>query len=188
MMNHLLKTAAVVTALAGSGACGDDDDPMTGMDASTGDAMTNPDRMVTPDGMVPDGMVEDADVDAEVDAEVDAMVDAMPMALSFETDVYPILTASCGNGNNTGCHLETTNSNAGGLTFAPDPSAALMNLNRMANQCAVPLVDPGNETGSALFQKVNGTMCGTRMPRGRMALDTMDIDTIRDWIAGGAMP
>ena len=48
-------------------------------------------------------------------------------------------------------------------------------------------VVPGNAEESLLVHKLEGTQdCGSRMPRGRMALPTASIDLIKAWIEGGA--
>jgi hypothetical protein len=51
-------------------------------------------------------------------------------------------------------------------------------------------VAPGSPSTSYLINKLTGTgMCsGLRMPRNRAALGTADMDVIRGWISGGALP
>ena len=104
-------------------------------------------------------------------------------AVSFATDVQPILTAACAT---IGCHR------------APAPKGTLnlslgMAYGELVNvpstQCADrSLVAPGDVSGSYLVDKLLGVnLCfGTAMPKGASSLSDAQIALISDWICAGA--
>ena len=104
-------------------------------------------------------------------------------APSWSEDVYPIFMSRC-----AGCH-----GMSGGLSFGGGASAAydrLVNADATHNDCmpATDRVEPGSPDQSVLFLKISGTSCGGRMPAGGAPpLDAAQIETIRAWIAAGAM-
>ncbi|MEM9458103.1 MAG: hypothetical protein AAGF11_28265 [Myxococcota bacterium] len=109
-------------------------------------------------------------------------------AMSFETDVWPLLTPTCLGLPGT-CHSATS----GGLSM-PDPTDAYANLVGVPSTGA-PLVrvEPGCPDASYLLAKLNGTQnevggSGGRMPQGTSPLPQASLDTIEEWIVGGAQP
>ena len=91
---------------------------------------------------------------------------------------------------NCSCHLSA--SGAGGLVMR-DQATAYGNLVGTAAQ-AGGMCEPGTRVvagdaaGSVLYRTVSGeNLGGDRMPRGRAALPSADIQLIEGWIAAGAM-
>lgn len=100
-------------------------------------------------------------------------------------DVQAILTARCAV---AGCHIGATAKEGLNLS-AGNAYAELVNV--ATKQCggARTLVIPNNPNESYLVDKVRGVdLCGTskRMPPS-ISLSTADIQTISDWICGGAL-
>ncbi|MFN0134754.1 MAG: hypothetical protein ACKVS9_01405 [Phycisphaerae bacterium] len=106
-------------------------------------------------------------------------------AVLFETDIQPILTASC-----AGCH--------GGLPFAALLGAdidlrsgksfdSLLNQSSR-NAAGRVFVIPGDADNSYLIEKLteSNPQEGARMPLFRSALSQERIDLIRQWIEEGA--
>lgn len=54
------------------------------------------------------------------------------------------------------------------------------------DQSAVLLVKPGDAANSYVIMKIEGRGSGARMPLNRAPLDATDLNSIRDWINGGA--
>lgn len=163
--------------------------------APQADATTFPDAAEQPDAMTfPDaaGPVDSGEADAGMVA-MDAMSapDAMP---SMDASVAAPDWAAVYRGViSRGCSCHINGGQAGGLSYPnartpiADVRAALVRAaNSNCGGTATNVVTPGDPTASVLYQKVAGTVCGTRMPRGGAPLAQADIDLIRDWIAGGA--
>jgi len=122
------------------------------------------------------------DVGADVrDVGVDVRTDAGAATM---TAVQAIFTRAC-----VSCH-----GSSGGLNLSTAAMSRTNLVNRPAagGACAssgVIRVVPGNPTASLLYQKVAGTQtCGSAMPRNAPALSAADQNTIRSWIAAGALP
>lgn len=104
--------------------------------------------------------------------------------VSFANDVQPIFTTSCVN---AGCHP------GGGAPFSLQSGQSYGNLVGVA-QTSSPgcsslqfRVDPNSASNSVLYQRINGSSCGSRMPLGGGSLPTAEINRIRDWINQGAL-
>lgn len=109
-------------------------------------------------------------------------------AMSFEADVWPLLTPTCQGLPGT-CH----DAGSGGLTML-DAASAHANLVGVPSTGA-PLVrvEPGCPDASYLWAKINGTQNevgggGGRMPQGLSPLPQASLDTIEEWIINGAQP
>lgn len=113
---------------------------------------------------------------------------------SFSVDVLPALQLSCGS-NTSSCHGGT--SPAGRILFAGSASSVYTQL-RAVTQSGPSWyrVNPGNPDTSWLIEKVTkdnpglsafGQTYGTRMPQGAPNLCQPTIDTLRNWIANGAL-
>lgn len=194
MRNWSLVLCACALTIVGCG----EPEPMTGTDAGTRDSGTAGDSSMPPDdsSMPPEDastMMDDASTmmdDASAMMDDASMGDAGPEASAFEADVWPILQARC-----VFCHA----SGSGMLTFtdAATAHAALVGPDRargtgMCTEAEAPLerVTPGDPEASFLFVKVSGTPpegCGSRMPLSGGPLTAAQVETIRSWIAAGAM-
>jgi hypothetical protein len=123
-----------------------------------------------------DVAADDTDVAAD-DTDVAADDTDPPVGDQPWCDVQTILLANC-----YACHDETS---LGGLSFVPDPWAALVNAPSVWDP-AVHLVEPGSPGASLLYQKLLGTQTlGAAMPPGA-SLSADDIEVVRLWIASGA--
>ena len=98
--------------------------------------------------------------------------------VSFSADVNPIFQASC---SGSGCHIgQTTN----GVNLSSYDSV----INSIAASYNKDAVIPSDAAGSPLVDKLGvSPEFGSRMPSGRAALSTLQIDTIRGWIDDGAI-
>ncbi len=99
--------------------------------------------------------------------------------ISFASQVQPIFNASCAV---SGCHV------AGGS--APMSLEAGKSYSQTVNvssieQPALDRVTPFSPDKSYLYLKITG-QGGTRMPLGRAALGSADVNTIESWISQGA--
>lgn len=105
-------------------------------------------------------------------------------AVSFADEVMPIFEATCAT---MGCHAGRRPQESLDLT-ASEAYAALVGVNSTQCDPAIPLVAPGNSSGSYLMNKLLGQdMCtGTLMPKGAQSLTQSQIDTIGAWICSGA--
>jgi len=127
-------------------------------------------------------------------------------AVSFATDIYPIITAKC-----TPCHTKAANQD-GGLNMSSE-TAAYMSLVGPGNPptggpaktnttCTMldakkVRVSPGDPTHSYMYIKITNTdaalstaKCGPAMPEtaSKLVLSADQKTKIHDWIAGGATP
>lgn len=87
-----------------------------------------------------------------------------------------ILAMKCAGGT---CHSGATP--AVGLDLV-SPGVAARVVGKMASECKGALVDPAAPDSSILYQKISGTMCGTRMPLGTPLADA-EIACVKEWIA-----
>jgi hypothetical protein len=119
-----------------------------------------------------------------------------PERPTFSRDVVPLLQGSCGFGS--GCH--GTVQPAGFVQLTPgsgDAAALLARLKaKSVREPSLPLVDPGNPSGSFLLRKVKGdfaglpcgpSACGERMPQRSTPLSQEAIDSLALWIQQGAV-
>ena len=130
-------------------------------------------------------------------AEAVAVLPASAPAVSFASDVLPILVASCGFG---ACHGAVRGSNVflGAKDSANDAKVIRgLLVDKPSKQSAsTPYVTPANPTRSYLYLKLTGDLCGLEdcaggscgqtMPRGGDKLDAVSLDTVRTWILQGA--
>jgi hypothetical protein len=119
---------------------------------------------------------------------VDAVPTGTPVTLS--NDVQPIFTATCAT--SLACHV------TGNLVAPPvnpmDLSAGnafAQLVNVASSESPLPRVAPGNPDGSFLIHKITGQLDpgegGVQMPNGGIPLSAAQMQTIRDWVAGGAL-
>lgn len=102
-------------------------------------------------------------------------------AVSFSTDIQEIFdrrgcsVASChGSSQSAGLDLRMGNAHA-----------SLVNV--MSSQIAIVLVVPNKADSSFLVHKLEGTQSfGSQMPLGAAALNSVDLQNIKDWINDGA--
>lgn len=125
--------------------------------------------------------------------QVPASFDLTTPAVSFRSDVMPILQRSC---TASSCH----GGKAGGLTINVNDLAAAHKamVNVPSGQLAsMPLVTPGDPAKSYLLRKLDNDAClmdeqckngkcGTLMPKNGDVLEITDRDAVRRWIAQGA--
>jgi hypothetical protein len=105
-------------------------------------------------------------------------------------DAETIFGESCGT---SGCHDDSLQAQAGLDLLSPDVAARVVDVNATGIGCGNEiLVVAGDPDSSYLFQKILNTpgICGLPMPVVG-ALDSTDIETIRQWIidldgSGGA--
>ena len=110
--------------------------------------------------------------------------DTGPSGLSFAIDVYaPIIMPSCS------CHAD----GSGGMKLGNDAASAFAAIVGVPSNDVPGMsrVEPGDSDNSYLFHKVEGTQLdvggeGNQMPVG--GLNPAQIDTIKQWIDGGAQP
>lgn len=104
-------------------------------------------------------------------------------AVDFDRDVQPIfqscLTLACHEGPRA----------TGGFELTPGSAyGALLGDVARAGACAGRrLVVPGDPDASVLAARVGGGTCGARMPLGTIPLAPPEVDTLRAWIAQGAI-
>jgi hypothetical protein len=108
-----------------------------------------------------------------------------PVAVSFATDVQPILTASCAK---IGCHTGVLPD--AGLDLTAGAAYAEI-VGKDATQCSDTrlIVDPGKPDVSYIIDKVTAHgICGGKKkmpPLGTLSADKIQL--ISDWICGGAL-
>lgn len=99
--------------------------------------------------------------------------------VSFAQEVQPIFDARC-----VECHGIADN---GGLDLRGGQSYGDLVGVESPNYGA-PRVEPGDPSGSVLYDKITGGgVYGDQMPLGRTPLSGAQIETIRTWIAQGAL-
>ena len=109
-----------------------------------------------------------------------------PQAVSFASQLQPILTASC-----TGAQCHDAMIPASGLQLTAGTAyGALVNVSSKEAPCtSYKLVAPGKPDQSYLVFKLQGTgtcFSGGVMPKGMPALSPTQLQLFRDWIANGA--
>lgn len=116
------------------------------------------------------------------------------MTPSFSADILPALQLSCGS-NTSSCHGGTNP--AGRILFSGSANSVYTQL-RAVTQSGPSWyrVNPGDPNTSWLIEKISkdnpglaafGQTYGTRMPQGAPILCQPTIDTLRAWIANGAL-
>ena len=102
--------------------------------------------------------------------------------VSFQNDIVPILgNYSCSSGF---CH---GNEDSPPSNFLVLDAVSILGPGNEAAQLETCNVIRGNPDDSYLVQKLLGTaQIGERMPMGGDAIDTADLNTIRQWIIEGA--
>ncbi|SVC21866.1 uncharacterized protein METZ01_LOCUS274720 [marine metagenome] len=117
------------------------------------------------------------------------MAAAQDPAIDYETQIQPILTASCAV---SGCHTGETLafggfSGAGLILFAGQSYEQLLGVASTFDK-GRPLVVPGNSGESLLVQKLRGAEnVGPQMPLSGDPLPPDTIQLIMDWIDQGAL-
>jgi hypothetical protein len=119
--------------------------------------------------------------------------------VSFAADVMPVFVQSCAFGS---CHGSPKGANNGvflGAKGGANDAAAIRAglVGRPSSQGpSLPYVTPSDPSQSYLFRKLtdfcglsacDGDRCGQRMPRGGDPLDPAALETVRAWIAQGAL-
>jgi len=115
---------------------------------------------------------------------------------TFSRDVVPLFQGSCGFGS--GCHGTAQPAGYVQLTTGSGDAAALLERlkARSVREPSLPLVDPGNPSGSFLLRKVTGDFtglpcapnaCGERMPQRSTPLPQEELDSLERWIQQGAV-
>jgi hypothetical protein len=113
----------------------------------------------------------------ELDGSIAPTLPAVPR---LTDEIQPIFDGSCALAN---CHV---GDGAGGLNL--EPGRAFDELVGVAStEVDEPLVSPGDLDRSYLFEKLvsDRPRVGDRMPLAT-ALETLDIEAVREWIIGGA--
>lgn len=115
---------------------------------------------------------------------------------TFTGDVVPLFQGSCGFGS--GCHGTANPAGLVQLTNGTGDAAALLARlkEKSVREPSLPLVDPGNPSGSFLLRKVTGdyaglpcapSACGERMPQRSTPLPQETLDSLERWIQQGAV-
>ena len=104
----------------------------------------------------------------------------------FQSDIAPLLAASCAT-----CHL--TGDEAGNISLVPDRAIATLVGVKARGAPALMRVVPGDPDQSYLVMKLEGTQIahggnGAQMPFGAPPLSPDRIAMIREWIKQGAKP
>lgn len=97
---------------------------------------------------------------------------------TLEVEIQPILSGSCALVN---CHV---GDGAAGLNLEPGRAFGEL-IGVPSTQVEGSLVSPGDPASSYLLEKLVEPRIGVRMPIGNR-LDPLEIEAIRQWIAGGA--
>lgn len=98
--------------------------------------------------------------------------------MSFQTDVAPIFSGSCGG---AGCHVGSSQSGVNLTSYQQV-------MNSSGQQYGRPIVQPGEPGDSPLVDKIGPEPeYGQRMPMGRAPLNNSQIQVIRVWIEEGAI-
>jgi hypothetical protein len=152
-----------------------DDEATTSTDDATTESTDDPTTESTDDATTETTAETGTETTAETGTETTGG------ALSFETDVYPILMSNCG------CHV----AGASGMLAMPNAGTAFDNLVDVpsAGDPGFIRVAPGDSANSYLLMKLTGTQTvGSSMPFGGGMLPAQDIATITMWIDEGAAP
>jgi hypothetical protein len=106
-------------------------------------------------------------------------------ALSLDRDLQPLLTARCAL---SGCHAGSSPQEGMDLS-AGEAWRHLVNVGSEEIPGEM-RVKPGDPDHSVLFEKISQDQprAGTRMPQGAQPLSAEEIEQIRLWILGGALP
>ncbi|HYO70040.1 MAG TPA: hypothetical protein VEU33_28590 [Archangium sp.] len=115
---------------------------------------------------------------------------------TFSQDVVPLFQGSCGFGS--GCHGTAQPAGHVQLTLGSGDAATLLARlkEKSVREPSLPLVDPGNPSGSFLLRKVTGdytglpcapSACGERMPQRNMPLPQETLGMLELWIQQGAV-
>jgi len=100
-----------------------------------------------------------------------------PTEVSFATQVRPIFAASCGG---SGCHV-------GGSASGVNLASWSATMASSGSQYPGATVVAGSAASSPLIDKLGSSpRFGSRMPLGRGALSSSQIETISSWINNGA--
>ncbi len=153
---------------------GDDDDDGSTTATPMTDPATSQPTTTTPD---PDTTMTPDDTTAGETTTTDDTTASG--ALSFEADVYaPIIGMRCS------CHV----AGSGGLVMGGDAASAYAAMVNQPSSQTTPYVTPNDSANSYMYQKVTGSQgSGSQMPLGGM-LSADEMDTIKEWIDGGANP
>lgn len=108
---------------------------------------------------------------------------------SFEAEVFPIIEASGCIGLPGTCH----DASSGGLSMSDAPTTLGNLVDVASTQSGLVRIAPGCPEDSYLWAKVTDTHMdvgglGNRMPLGLPPLEQAELDTIEQWILGGAQP
>jgi len=97
---------------------------------------------------------------------------------TFSSIQTNVLTQNCASSS---CHGGTINPNM--------TASAYSRLVNTASSQSVAYITPGDPSNSYLYQKLLGSanIVGARMPKGRAALASATMDSIRAWIMAGAL-
>ena len=115
---------------------------------------------------------------------------------TFSQDVVPLFQGSCGFGS--GCHGTAQSAGHVQLTLGSGDAATLLARlkEKSVREPSLPLVDPGNPSGSFLLRKLTGdytglpcapSACGERMPQRNTPLPQETLDMLERWIQRGAV-
>lgn len=115
----------------------------------------------------------------------DATTSAAP---GLAADIVPIFSASCV----IGCHTRGGSSADTGVILTPEDAYASLVGVMSPSVPGLALVEPGDLAGSYLWHKLKDTYqevggVGLKMPLGS-TLPPDDLETIEQWIVGGALP
>jgi len=100
---------------------------------------------------------------------------------TYAGNVQPILTQSCAT--NLACHVA---GGAGPVNLTAEQSYPLIFGITSTQDPTKPYIAPFNAPQSYLFNKIEGTGLGSRMPLGAAPLTVEQTDAIRSWILEGA--
>jgi hypothetical protein len=119
-------------------------------------------------------------------SDADFAISPPPQAVSFASQIQPILTATC-----LGAQCHDASQPASGLNLTAGAAyASLVGIASTEAPCtAYQLVAPGQPDQSYLVWKLQGSgacSSGSRMPKAMPALPAAQVQLIRDWIANGA--
>ncbi|MGO8991718.1 MAG: hypothetical protein ACLQVI_00210 [Polyangiaceae bacterium] len=114
---------------------------------------------------------------------------------SFTTDVFPILSTSCAFAS---CH-GSLSAPSGGMYLGGSPASVYANIVNVQSTeyPTMARIKPGDPTNSFLLRRIDGdacnlagcttTTCAELMPQGGPQLLSTQLDTVRGWVAQGAL-